>query len=248
MTIALPKILVVDDDSAIRNLILRFLSQKNYQVQSAEDGETALRVFEQFNPHLVILDVMLPDILGYTVCQRMKESRKSVLVLLLTSLTDVEHHVTGLELADAYLTKPFHLPVLEKQVQALWRLLQPPATIVPPATIAPPVTTAERQRQRLVFEKLVIDPMHCEVTVGNQVVSLTPWEFELLYCLAKHPKQPWKREWLLREVWGDEFVEDIRVVDVHLDQIRNKIEPNPSQPSLIQTVPGFGYKFEPPPK
>jgi two-component system OmpR family response regulator len=236
MTIALPKILVVDDDSAIRNLILLFLSQKNYQVQSAEDGETGLRLFEQYNPDLVILDVILPDIIGYTVCQRMKESRKSVLVIMVTSLTDVEHHVTGLELADAYVTKPFHLPVLEKQVQALWRLLQPPVTIT------------ERQRQRLVFEKLVIDPMHCEVTVGNQVVSLTPLEFELLYCLAKHPKQPWKRDWLLREVWGDEFVGDIRVVDVHLDQIRRKIEPNPSQPSLIQTVPGFGYKFEPPPK
>ena len=236
MTIALPKILVVDDDSAIRNLILLFLSQKNYQVQSAEDGETALRVFEQYNPDLVILDVILPDIIGYTVCQRMKESRKSVLVIMVTSLTDVEHHVTGLELADAYVTKPFHLPVLEKQVQALWRLLQPPVTIT------------ERQRQPLVFEKLVIDPMHCEVTLGNQVVSLTPLEFELLYCLAKHPKQPWKRDWLLREVWGDEFVGDIRVVDVHLDQIRRKIEPNPSQPSLIQTVPGFGYKFEPPAK
>jgi len=236
MTIALPKILVVDDDSAIRNLILLFLSQKNYQVQCAEDGETALRVFEQYNPDLVILDVILPDIIGYTVCQRMKESRKGVLVIMVTSLTDVEHHVTGLELADAYVTKPFHLPVLEKQVQALWRLLQPPVTIT------------ERQRQPLVFEKLVIDPMHCEVTVGNQVVSLTPLEFELLYCLAKHPKQPWKRDWLLREVWGDEFVGDLRVVDVHLDQIRRKIEPNPSQPSLIQTVPGFGYKFEPPPK
>jgi DNA-binding response OmpR family regulator len=236
MTIALPKILVVDDDSAIRNLILLFLSQKNYQVESAKDGETALRLFEQYNPDLVILDVILPDIIGYTVCQRMKESRKSVLVIMVTSLTDVEHHVTGLELADAYVTKPFHLPVLEKQVQALWRLLQPPVTIT------------ERQRQPLVFEKLVIDPMHCEVTLGNQVVSLTPLEFELLYCLAKHPKQPWKRDWLLREVWGDEFVGDIRVVDVHLDQIRRKIEPNPSQPSLIQTVPGFGYKFEPPPK
>lgn len=236
MTIALPKILVVDDDSAIRNLILGFFSQKNYQVESAKDGETALRVFEEYNPDLVILDVILPDIIGYTVCQRMKESRKSVLVIMVTSLTDVEHHVTGLELADAYVTKPFHLPVLEKQVQALWRLLQPPVTIT------------ERQRQPLVFEKLVIDPMHCEVTLGNQVVSLTPLEFELLYCLAKHPKQPWKRDWLLREVWGDEFVGDIRVVDVHLDQIRRKIEPNPSQPSLIQTVPGFGYKFEPPPK
>lgn len=236
MTIALPKILVVDDDSAIRNLILGFFSQKNYQVESAKDGETALRLFEQYNPDLVILDVILPDIIGYTVCQRMKESRKSVLVIIVTSLTDVEHHVTGLELADAYVTKPFHLPVLEKQVQALWRLLQPPVTIT------------ERQRQPLVFEKLVIDPMHCEVTLGNQVVSLTPLEFELLYCLAKHPKQPWKRDWLLREVWGDEFVGELRVVDVHLDQIRRKIEPNPSQPSLIQTVPGFGYKFEPPPK
>jgi two-component system OmpR family response regulator len=226
------KILVVDDDSAIRNLVHRFLGKRNYQMESVGDGETALKVFEQFNPDLVILDVMLPDIIGYDVCQRMKEIRKSVLVMLLTSLTDVEDQVTGLEWADAYVTKPFHLPLLEKQVQALLRLLQPP------------VTTFERRC--LVFGNLSIDPVGREVTLDNQLVTLTALEFDLLHCLAQHPKRVWSREELITKVWGHKFVGEGRVVDVHIGQIRRKIEPNSSKPTFIQTNRGVGYKFEPP--
>jgi DNA-binding response OmpR family regulator len=225
------KILVVDDDSAIRNLLHRFFGRQNFHMESAENGQTALTLFEQFNPDLVILDVMLPDIIGFEVCQQMKNSRTGVLVMLLTSLTAVEAQVTGLEWADTYVTKPFHLAVLEKQVQALFRLLQPP------------VTSAQRQSQ--VFGRLVVDPVSREVTFDNQRVSLTAMEFDLLSCLVKHPQQAWSRQQLITEVWGHEFVGQGRIVDVHIGQIRKKIEPNPSQPIFIQTVRGFGYKFKP---
>lgn len=230
--IAPKKILVVDDDPAIRNLVYRFLGQQNYLMESAGDGKTALARFEQFQPDLVILDVILPDIIGYEVCQQMKKSRTGTLVMLLTGLADVEHQVTGLEWADAYVTKPFHLRLLEKQVQALLRFLQPPVH--------------PEERKRFVFEKLVIDPVSREVTFDNQIVSLTALEFDLLHFLAKHSKQALSRKDLIRDVWGHEFVADERVVDVHIGQIRRKLEPNISKPIFIHTVRGFGYKFEPP--
>jgi DNA-binding response OmpR family regulator len=228
MDMALKKILVVDDDPAIRDLLGRFFSRQNFQIESAENGETALTLFEKFNPDLIILDVMLPDIRGFDVCQQIKKIRTNVLVILLTSLTDVEHQVTGLQWADAYVTKPFHLPVLEKQVQALFRMLH---------------YLTSTQSQSLVFEKLVIDPVSREVILDNQNVFLTPLEFDLLYCLAKHPKQAWSRQQLLQEVWGHEFLGEMRLVDVHVGQLRKKIEPNPNQPTFIKTIRGVGYKF-----
>lgn len=230
MDIPPKKILVVDDDSAVRNLIHRFLARQNFQIESAENGETALAMFEQFQPDLVILDVMLPDITGFDVCQQIKKKRPHVLVMLLTSLTDVQYQITGLEWADAYVSKPFHLSVLEKQVQALLRILHP---------------STPAQAQRLVFEKLVIDPTSREVTLDNQLVSLTPLEFDLLHFFAKYPKQAWSRQQLLKEVWGHEFPGEIRIVDVYIGQLRKKIQPNPSYPILIKTIRRFGYQFSP---
>ena len=225
------KILVVDDDSAIRNLLVRFFARHNFQMAYAEDGMTALAVCEQFNPDLVILDVVLPDIIGFEVCKQIKKSHTGVIVMLLTGLTAVEEQLTGLEWADAYVTKPFHLSVLEKQVQALFRLIQLPVT---PA-----------QRQRLTYGNLVIDSHGREVILDNQRLSLTALEFDLLLCLAQHPKQAWSREQLIKAVWGHEFIGALRLVDVHIGAIRRKIEPNRRKPTFIQTVPQFGYKFEP---
>lgn len=235
--VARKKILVVDDDPAIRNLIYRFLTQskQNYQIECAADGKNALEVFEQFQPDLVILDVILPDTIGFKICEEMK-NRTGVLVMLLTSLTDVKSQIIGLESADAYVTKPFYVEVLEKQVQALLRRIQP--------------TPTAAQQQVVVLEKLAIDPVRREVTLNNQSISLTALEFDLLYFLASHPGRVWRRNELIREVWGYEHAgiegaED-RVVDVHIDQIRKKIEADASQPTLIQTVRKVGYKLEVP--
>ncbi len=151
--------------------------------------------------------------------------------MLLTGLTAVEEQVIGLEWADVYVTKPFHLSVLEKQVEALFRLIQPSTTLA--------------QRQPLKYGKLVIDSQGREVTLNNQPVSLTTLEFDILHCLAQHPKQAWSREQLIKEVWGHDFMGELRIVDVHVGAIRRKIEPNRRKPIAIQTIRGFGYKFEP---
>lgn len=231
MAMALAKILVVDDDPAIRNLIQRFLSKQNYEVESAEDGKTALAMFEQFNPDLVILDVNLPDAIGYNLCQEM-QSRTNVFVLMLTSRADEADKIKGFaQGADDYITKPFGLGELEVRVAAILKRQRS-------------VTTAEQQR--LIFEKLVIDPVRREVTLNNQLVPLTALEFDLLRFLASHPGRVWRRAELIQQVWDYEYVGDQRVVDVHIGQIRKKIEIDATQPILIQTVRGVGYKFEAP--
>ncbi len=231
MNMALAKILVVDDDPAIRNLIQRFLSKQNYQVEAAEDGKTSLTVFEQFNPDLVILDVNLPDVIGYNLCQEM-QNRTKVFVLMLTSRADEADKIRGFtQGADDYLTKPFSLGELEVRVGAILKRQRV-------------VTTAEKQR--LVFEKLVIDPERREVTLNSQLIPLTALEFDLLRFLASHPGRVWRRSELIQKVWDYDYVGDQRVVDVHIGQIRKKIEIDATQPVLIQTVRGVGYKFEAP--
>lgn len=223
------KILVVDDDPAIRNLIHRFLSKQDYQMESAEDGKKALELFEQFNPDLVILDVNLPDTTGYQLCQAMQK-RTGVFVLMLTSRTDEADKIRGFNLgADDYITKPFSLVELGARVGALLkrqRVVQTP------------------EQPTLNFGEMNIDPVRREVSISDRPISLTALEFDLLYFLAAHPGRVWRRTELLQEVWDYDYVGDQRVVDVHIGQIRRKIEADASNPKLIQTVRGVGYKFE----
>lgn len=228
---ATAKILVVDDDPAVRNLVFRFLSKQEYQVESAEDGKSALAAFEQLNPDLVVLDVNLPDANGYDLCKEM-QTRTGVFVLMLTSRSDEADKIRGFtEGADDYLTKPFSLGELEVRVGAILKRQRP-------------VTTAEQQR--LSFNSLEIDPVRREVTLAQELVPLTALEFDLLHFLASHPGRVWRRAELIQKVWDYEYVGDQRVVDVHIGQIRKKIEIDTSQPAMIQTVRGVGYKFEPP--
>ncbi|NEQ95357.1 MAG: response regulator transcription factor [Cyanothece sp. SIO2G6] len=225
------KILVVDDDSSIRTLIYRFLSKHDYQMESAEDGKSALAIFEEFNPDLVILDVNLPDSTGYALCEEMQK-RTGVFVLMLTSRSDESDKIRGFSQgADDYLTKPFSLSELEVRVGAILKRQRP-------------VTTAEQQR--LTFNRLMIDPVRREVMLDNNLVALTALEFDLLHFLASHPGRVWRRAELIQKVWDYEYVGDQRVVDVHIGQIRKKIELDTSEPALIQTVRGVGYKFEEP--
>ncbi|MEM6836172.1 MAG: response regulator transcription factor [Cyanobacteria bacterium P01_C01_bin.120] len=229
---ATAKILVVDDDPAVRNLVYRFLSKQDYEVESAENGKNALSTFEQLNPDLVVLDVNLPDANGYDLCKEM-QTRTGVFVLMLTSRSDEADKIRGFsEGADDYLTKPFSLGELEVRVGAILKRQRP-------------VTTAEQQC--LSFNSLEIDPVRREVTLSEEIVPLTALEFDLLHFLASHPGRVWRRAELIQKVWDYEYVGDQRVVDVHIGQIRKKIEIDTSQPAMIQTVRGVGYKFEPPP-
>ncbi|WP_199247909.1 response regulator transcription factor [[Phormidium] sp. ETS-05] len=226
------KILVVDDEPAIRNLIHRFLLKQNYQMESAEDGKTALQAFERFKPDLVILDVNLPDTTGYQLCQQM-QTRTDVFVLMLTSRSDEADKIKGFSLgADDYITKPFSLVELGARVGALLKRQRMVHTT---------------DQNSLCFGSLTIDPVRREVTLDQDLVPLTALEFDLLYFLASHPNRVWRRSELLQEVWNYDYVGDQRVVDVHIGQIRRKIEGNATQPTRIQTVRGVGYKFEPNP-
>ncbi|YAF97241.1 MAG: response regulator transcription factor [Nodularia sp. CChRGM 3473] len=223
-----PKILVVDDDFGIRNLIHRFLSRK-YQIESAADGKTALSLFDQFNPALVILDWNLPDTSGYQLCQEM-QSRTNVLVMILTGRTAEADKIKILSAgADDFLTKPFSLAEIEVRVQALLRRTR---SIDP----SPP--------QRLVFQQLAINPDGREVTLNDQPLTLTALEFNILHFLASHPGQAWSRPQLIQKIWGCEYVGDGRVVDVHIGQLRKKLEVDTTVPEFIKTVRGYGYKFE----
>ncbi|KOR35374.1 MULTISPECIES: response regulator transcription factor [Planktothricoides] len=221
------KILVVDDEPAIRNLIHRFLS-KEYQMESAEDGNTAIAKFELLNPDLVILDVNLPDTTGYELCKEM-QSRTNVFVLMLTSRGDEADKIKGFSLgADDYITKPFSLVELGARVKAILK--------------RPRIETSSSISQNLEFGELKINPVKREVALREKLVSFTALEFDLLHFLASHPNRVWRRSELLQKVWQYDYVGDQRVVDVHIGQIRRKVDPNGSR---IKTVRGVGYKFIP---
>jgi DNA-binding response OmpR family regulator len=222
-----PKILVVDDDPAIRNLVFRFLSQKDYLVESAENGKSALEKFGQFKPNLAILDVNLPDVNGYELCEQMHK-QSDIYILMLTSRSDPADKIKGFSLgADDYLTKPFDLQELEYRVQAILRRQR---------------SSVNNHRQEVInYGHLVIDPNGREVILKGKAIVLTTLEFDLLYLLASNPGKAWYREELIERVWNYEYFGDQRVVDVHIGQIRKKLEPYSAK---IKTIRGIGYKFE----
>lgn len=236
IAIACAKILIVDDDPAIRHLIVRFLGQKNYQVQGAADGQSALAIFQQFSPDLVILDVNLPDTLGYDLCEKM-QSLTDVYILILTSRTDFNDKRKGFLCgADDYITKPFNLEELTLRVQAILKRRR--------------VVSAFEEKP-LKFMNLLIDPIRREVMICNsrhrdsdyKAITLTSLEFDLLHCLAQEPGRVWSRAELIQKVWDYNYLGDHRVVDVHIGQIRKKIESDIDHPTIIQTIRGVGYKF-----
>ncbi|BAZ30481.1 winged helix family two component transcriptional regulator [Cylindrospermum sp. NIES-4074] len=230
LTATTPKIMIVDDDSSVRNLIYRFLSRK-YQIESAADGKTALALFDQFNPALVILDWNLPDANGYHLCQEMQR-RTNVLVMILTSRNDEADKIRVLAAgADDFMTKPFSLAEVEVRIEALLRRIR----YINPCP-----------SQHLVFKQLAINPEGREVTLNDKPLSLTALEFNILHFLASHPGQAWSRPQLIQKIWGCDYVGDGRVVDVHIGQLRKKMEVDASIPEFIKTVRGYGYKFEPP--
>jgi two-component system OmpR family response regulator len=229
------KILIVDDDPAIRNLIGRFLASQGYMTQLAETGTEGLSLFRSFNPDLVILDVNLPDHNGYNLCTEMQEMT-GVLVLLLTSRDDEADKLRGFaQGADDYITKPFIISELGARVGALIKRSQRTWS----ATI--------NEDTPLRVGSLLIDPAGREAFFMDQPLPLTALEFDLLKFLMENMGRAWRRGELVEQVWRDQSIGDNRVVDVHIGQIRRKIEkidPNFKSSQLIQTVRGVGYKLE----
>lgn len=222
-------ILVVDDEPHIREVVELYLQRDGYVVLVAADGEEALRLYRQFQPDLVILDLMLPKINGLDVCRRMQAERR-VPVIMLTAKGEEEDRITGLSLgADDYVPKPFSPRELVARVAAVLRRVRD--------TIAP------RHGAMLRSGELLIDPQTREVRMRNTAVLLTAREFDLLHHLAMHPQQVFTRDQLMDAVWGYDFVADTSTVTVHIRRLREKIEADPSQPQYILTIWGVGYRW-----
>ena len=222
------KVLVVDDEQAICDLIKLDLEFEGYQVETAYDGREALEKVESFQPDLIVLDVMLPYMSGYELCRKIND-KHNIPIILLTAKTDIVDKVLGLELgADDYMTKPFDNRELLARVKALIRR-SAQATPLPSDTIE--------------NGDLKIIPKERKVLIGSEEIHLTPKEYDLLYLLSQHPEQVFPREALLERIWGYDYFGDTRTVDMHVQRIRKKIGDLSSNPKYLQTVFGVGYKM-----
>jgi len=226
-----PRILIVDDDDSISDLLSLYLIKEQYDTKIAADGETALACFDEFNPSLIILDLMLPGIDGYGVCREIRTKSK-VPIIVLSAKGDTFDKVLALELgADDYVEKPFDTKEIVARVKAALRR----------AAYTAPVEEAT-DVDKVSYPGLSINLTEYSVLYNNEPVDMPPKEIELLYFLAKTPNHVFTREQLLDKIWGYEYLGDTRTVDVHIKRIREKI--NDHEMWKISTIWGIGYKFE----
>jgi DNA-binding response OmpR family regulator len=222
-------VLVVDDEPIVREVVIGYLQREGYRTLEAADGARARDLVESENPSLVVLDVMLPEINGLELCRWIR-ARSQVPVILLTARGDETARIVGLELgADDYVTKPFSPRELAARVRTVLRRSGPQ-----------PISA-----ERLSFEGLEIDAREREVVKGGAQLVLTAREFDLLWFLARHPRQVFSRDQLMEGVWGYEAARDTGTVTVHVRRLREKIEDDPAHPRRVQTVWGVGYRFVP---
>ncbi len=227
------KVLIVEDEETLREALKYNLGREGYTVLAAADGPRAVELARAEQPHLIILDIMLPGLDGFEVCRILRKDM-TVPILILTAKDEEVDKVLGLELgADDYMTKPFSMRELKARVKALLRR----SGIVE-------AERAEDHEPVIVLGDLCIDAARRRVTVAAREVLLAPKEFELLLYLARSPGRVFTREELLDRVWGYEWAGGTRTVDVHIRWLREKIESDPSRPARIVTVRGVGYKIE----
>jgi DNA-binding response OmpR family regulator len=231
------KILVVDDERSLVDLVRSYLEAEGYVVSEAFDGYSALRIAEQERPDVIVLDLMMPGLDGIEVCRRLRHF-SNAFVLILTSKSSEVDKLIGLSVgADDYMTKPFSPRELVARVKAMLRRAEMGAA-TGAARMAPDVP------EPVVFGDLVVDVARHEVTKAGREVQLTPREFDLLAALSAHPGLVFTRAQLLSRVWGDE-VYDGRVVDVHITGLRKKLDDDPARPRYVETVRGVGFRFGP---
>lgn len=229
------KILVVDDEDHILELLTFNLEKEGYQVVGATDGEEALKKLGEHKPDLVILDLMLPGIDGLQICKTITQNpeTKDLPIIMLSAKSEELDKVLGLEMgADDYMTKPFSTRELLARVRARLRRKVEPAN------------SDEKDKSVISRENIKMDVERFQVTVDDRDVDLTPKEFELLQLLISNPGKVFTRDNLLEKVWGYEYAGDSRTVDVHIRHLRQKIEAEPSQPRFLETVRGVGYRFK----
>jgi DNA-binding response OmpR family regulator len=230
------KILVVEDDKTLLDVLKYNLAREGYGVVAAADGVQALELARSERPDLIILDIMLPKLDGFEVC-RILRKEMTVPILMLTAKVEEIDKVLGLEIgADDYMTKPFSLRELLARVRAMLRrreMLKEELTFEEEA--APPM---------IKVGDLAIDLARHQVSLGDSILDLSPKEFELLVFLARNRGRAFTRDYLLEKVWGYDYAGDTRTVDVHMRWLRRKLEADPAHPQHLLTVRGFGYKFE----
>lgn len=225
------KILIVDDDVNIAELISLYLTKECYDTRMVHDGEEALAVYEQYEPNLILLDLMLPGIDGYQVCREIR-AKSNIPIIMLSAKGEIFDKVLGLELgADDYIMKPFDSKELVARVKAVLRRYQPTKHETPSAGI-----------KCVEYPDLTINQSNYSVIYRGRAVDMPPKELELLYFLASSPNQVFTREQLLDHIWGYEYIGDTRTVDVHVKRLREKIKDHENW--SIATVWGIGYKFE----
>ena len=229
------RILIVDDDYNIADLISLYLTKECFETKIVGDGEEALRVFPEFQPNLILLDLMLPGIDGYQVCRELR-STSQVPIIMLSAKGEIFDKVLGLELgADDYMIKPFDSKELVARVKAVLRRYQLPVQM-------PASSVTEQHGNFVEYPDLIVNLTNYSVIYNGHSIELPPKELELLYFLASSPNQVFTREQLLDHIWGYEYIGDTRTVDVHIKRLREKIKGNDKW--ALTTVWGIGYKFE----
>jgi DNA-binding response OmpR family regulator len=222
-------ILVVDDESTIREVIRRYLERDGYTVVEAATGRTALEIASREKPDLIVLDLMLPGVDGLTLTRQLRERGSQVPIIMLTAKGSTADRIHGLDTgADDYLAKPFSPQELMSRIRAVLRRAPPPSAL---------------PQQTLAFDDLQLDPGSRVVMAHGKEVALTAKEFDLLWLFARHPNQVFTRAQLLDQVWGYGYYGDPSTVTVTIRRLREKIERDPSQPLHLLTVWGVGYKF-----
>ncbi|MEM8832294.1 MAG: response regulator transcription factor [Cyanobacteria bacterium P01_G01_bin.19] len=230
------RILLVEDESLISEMIVIALEEEGYEVHTANNGRSALSLLQdgergqtKLTPDLIILDLMLPEVNGLDICRLLRYQGNVTPILVVSAKSSETDRVLGLEVgADDYLTKPFSMRELVARCRALLRRQR--YTVSSPSSV-------QKYRDISLFSQ------ECRVIVRNTEVNLSPKEFRLLELFMSYPRRVWSREQLIEHVWGQDFLGDTKTVDVHIRWLREKLEEEPSQPEYIITVRGFGYRF-----
>jgi two-component system phosphate regulon response regulator PhoB len=229
------RVLVVEDEDVIRDMVVLALQEEGYEVTTAIDGRAALSILQTIDPSveasfdLLVLDLMLPEVNGLDICRLLRYRGNTLPILILSAKASETDRVLGLEVgADDYLTKPFSMRELIARCRALirrQRLLSVPQSSV------------------LQYRDVTLYPQECRVMVRDEEINLSPKEFRLLELFMGYPRRVWSREQLIDHVWGPDFLGDTKTVDVHIRWLREKLELDPSRPEYVITVRGFGYRF-----
>lgn len=224
------KILIVEDESSIRKFININLCINGFTVMEAESGEVALELLEGYNPMIVLLDIMLPGMDGFEVCQKIRSTRPDIIIIMLTARGQDMDKIMGLGLgADDYMVKPFNPLELVARIKAILRRSE---------RGTPKIT------ERVKFKNLELDVESQKFYKNGREIDLTPTEFLIVNTFIKSPGKAFSRDELLNKIWGQDYFGDIKTVDVHIRRLREKIEDNPSAPNYIETVWGFGYRWQ----